>query len=208
MFDYSKCDQFLIELQQTLLSPRPAKRANPAKDLNAGELSQADKNEIARLMRINHTGEVCAQALYLGQAFVAKDKKTREHLLQAANDEADHLAWCNDRLAELNSHASVLNIAFFSLSVLTGMIAGLASDKISLGFIAETEKQVAAHLSSHLERIPFEDIKSRAIITQMHDDEIEHQHNALNQGGAPLPQIIQFLMQCSAKIMTKTTYYI
>lgn len=207
--DYSKLDQFLIELQNSVLSVRPAKRPSPAQTISeTEELCATDKKLSASLMRINHTGEICAQALYLGQAFVAHDEHTRMHLLQAADEEADHLDWCAQRLHELNSHPSLLNLAFFSCSVLTGMLAGLASDKISLGFIAETEKQVATHLSDHLTRLPFADQKSHAIITQMQRDEIKHQQDAIDAGAQPLPEYIQALMRLSAKIMTKTTHYI
>ncbi len=205
---YSKLDQFLIEFQQTLLSPRAAKRPTPAQDLQNPTLMPMEEKLSASLMRVNHTGEICAQALYLGQALVARDEQTRSHLLMAAEEEADHLAWCAQRLQELNSHPSLLNVAFFTCSVLTGMLAGLASDKISLGFIAQTEQQVADHLSKHLTRLPQNDEKSRAVITQMKIDEIKHQTNALNAGAADLPKAIILLMQATAKIMTQTTYYI
>ncbi len=205
---YSRLDQFLIEFQNTLLSPRAAKRASPACFLHEAELSISEQKLSGNLMRVNHTGEICAQALYLGQALVAQHEITRAHLLQAASEEADHLDWCAQRLTELNTHPSVLNMFFFTSSVLIGMCAGLASDKISLGFIAETERQVASHLSSHLERLPSPDEKSRKIITQMHLDEIKHQNDALDAGGEILPSVIQILMQLSAKMMTKTTYYV
>jgi ubiquinone biosynthesis monooxygenase Coq7 len=208
MLSYSKLDQFLIELQNSILSPRPAKRISPAQNILETELSASDKKFCASLMRINHTGEICAQALYLGQALVAKDEQTKEHLLNAADEETDHLAWCAQRLEELNDRPSILNLGFFSCSVLTGMLAGLFSDKISLGFIAETEQQVADHLSDHLLRLPEHDQKSRAIITQMQCDEIKHQQDALAAGGEALPQLIQLLMSLSSKIMTKSTYYI
>lgn len=208
MSSYSKLDQFLIELQNAVLNPRSAKRPSPAATLLEATLSNTEQNLSASLMRVNHTGEICAQALYLGQAFVAKDSKTRAHLLQAADEEADHLNWCQQRLQELNSHTSVLNIGFFTLSVLTGMIAGLASDKISLGFIAQTEQQVSDHLAGHLDRLPPADDKSRAIVAQMQQDEIKHQNDALDAGAEPLPLIIQMLMKLSAKVMTQTAHYI
>lgn len=208
MLSYTKLDHVLIELQNSILSPRCAKRASPAENISENLLSDQEKKLSANLMRINHTGEICAQALYLGQAIVAKDEQTKMHLLNAADEEADHLAWCAQRLEELNDRPSVLNLAFFGCSVLTGMFAGLFSDKISLGFIAETEQQVANHLSDHLSRLPEHDTKSRAIITQMQSDELEHQQNALQAGGLSLPAYIQILMQLSSKIMTKTTYYI
>jgi ubiquinone biosynthesis monooxygenase Coq7 len=208
MSDYSKLDQFLIEFQNTLLSPRPAKRISPAQAIPETELSEQDQKLSASLMRINHTGEICAQALYLGQALVAQNEHTRAHLLHAADEEADHLDWCAQRLHALNSHPSILNMIFFSCSVLTGMMAGLASDKISLGFIAETEQQVAEHLSGHLTRLPERDHKSRAVVQQMQVDELQHQNNALNAGGEALPHLVTLLMRASAKIMTTTTHYI
>lgn len=208
MLSYSKLDQFLIELQNSILNPRPAKRMSPAQNIPEATLSDTDKKFCASLMRINHTGEICAQALYLGQALVAKDEKTKTHLLNAADEEVDHLAWCAQRLEELNDRPSILNLGFFSCSVLTGMLAGLFSDKISLGFIAETEQQVADHLADHLQCLPAVDEKSRAIITQMQLDEIKHQQDAIQAGAQPLPLYIQILMQLSSKVMTKTTYYI
>lgn len=205
---YSKVDRFLIELQNTFLDTRVSLRVSPALELADVDMSDADRQYSARLMRVNHTGEVCAQALYLGQALVAKDEATRVHMLAAADEEVDHLHWCAQRLRELESRTSLLNVMFFSLSVLTGMVAGLASDKISLGFIAETEKQVAAHLATHLEKLPADDLKSRAIVAQMQLDEIKHQQDALDAGGEILPDIVQYLMRFSAKCMTSTTQYI
>jgi ubiquinone biosynthesis monooxygenase Coq7 len=205
---YSKLDLFLSELQNSLLKPRAAKRASPAEHMAEQPLSEDEKKFSANLMRINHTGEICAQALYLGQALVAKDEATRTHLLTAADEEADHLAWCAKRLQELNNHPSILNIFFYNASVLTGMLAGLASDKVSLGFIAETERQVAAHLQDHLQRLPSADEKSRVVIQQMQIDEIKHQDDALAAGGEILPVFIQMLMRLSAKVMTKTTFYV
>ncbi len=205
---YSKLDLLLMEFQNSILTPRAVKRASPAEHIPEGSLSAEDKKLCASLMRVNHTGEICAQALYLGQAFVAKNEQTRAHLFNAADEEADHLAWCAKRLDELSAHPSILNLFFFSTSVLTGMLAGLASDKISLGFIAETEQQVAEHLSDHLQRLPSDDKKSHAIISQMHMDEIKHQNDALAAGGETLPEYIQILMRLSAIVMTKTTYYV
>lgn len=205
---YSKLDLLLMELQNSILNPQDAKKSSPAHHIKEDDLSDQEKKLSASLMRINHTGEICAQALYVGQALVAKSEETRAHLLNAADEEADHLAWCHQRLNELNSHTSVLNLFFFSASILTGMLAGLASDKISLGFIAETEKQVAAHLADHLQRLPVFDEKSRAIISQMQLDEIKHQNDALEAGGDILPVFIQILMRMSSKVMTHTTYYI
>ncbi len=204
---FSKLDQLLIGLQYSVLKPPSAVHATPAAHVAESALLPDEKKMCAGLMRVNHTGEVCAQALYLGQALVAKQFSTQQHLLHAAEEERDHLAWCAERLEELDSHTSVLNIVFFNLSLLTGMIAGLASDKISLGFIAETEKQVTNHLTSHLAQLPVQDHKSRAIISQMQLDEIKHQTEALQAGGEELPAFIKDLMQYTSKLMTATTYY-
>jgi ubiquinone biosynthesis monooxygenase Coq7 len=197
-----------MELQNSILMRQTAKRSSPAEHIPENYLSAEDKKLCASLMRVNHTGEICAQALYLGQAFVAKNENTRAHLLNAADEEVDHLAWCAKRLDELDAHPSILNLFFFSTSVLTGMLAGLASDKISLGFIAQTEQQVAEHLADHLQRLPIDDKKSHAIISQMQIDEIKHQNDALAAGGETLPEYIQILMRLSSSIMTKTTYYV
>jgi ubiquinone biosynthesis monooxygenase Coq7 len=159
-------------------------------------------------MRVNHVGEVCAQALYQSQKLVARDPQIRAMLEHSAQEEMDHLAWCETRLKELDSHTSYLNPFWYAGSFAIGLLAGLAGDKWSLGFVAETEKQVEAHLENHLEKLPLEDQRSRAIVDQMRIDEIEHGQAALHAGGATLPEPIQKVMQAVSKVMTTTAYRI
>ncbi|MCY4045448.1 MAG: 2-polyprenyl-3-methyl-6-methoxy-1,4-benzoquinone monooxygenase [Cellvibrionales bacterium] len=167
-----------------------------------------DKAHTAGLMRINHTGEVCAQALYQGQALTAKQAHTREEMRQAADEEIDHLVWCETRLKELNSQPSLLNPAFYCLSFSVGAIAGAISDEVSLGFVAETENQVCKHLEKHLHEIPASDEKTHAILNQMLKDEAKHAHAATLAGGVNLPRPVKFGMKLMSKVMTTTTYRI
>jgi ubiquinone biosynthesis monooxygenase Coq7 len=157
-------------------------------------------------MRVNHAGEVAAQALYYGQALVARDETTREHLLYAAREEGDHLAWCAARLEQLGSRPSLLNPVWFAGSATIGAVAGLIGDRVSLGFVAETERQVEAHLDDHLERLPGGDLSSRAILEQMRADEIRHGQDAVARGGEDLPAPIQALMRLTSRVMTLTAY--
>ena len=163
---------------------------------------------VAGLMRINHTGEVCAQALYQGQALTAKLPQVREAMEQSAEEEIDHLAWCEQRIRQLGSHTSVLNPLFYGMSFGIGAVAGLISDKVSLGFVAATEDQVCKHLNEHLEQLPAEDEKSRAILEQMRIDEAHHAESALQAGGFRFPAPVKFGMSLMAKVMTKSTYRI
>ena len=162
----------------------------------------------AGLMRVNHTGEVCAQALYQGQALTAKNQATRLAMQEAADEEIDHLVWCEQRLTELNSQPSLLNPIFYGLSFSIGAFTGAISDKISLGFVEATEDQVCKHLESHLQQIPESDNKTRAILQQMLEDEEKHGHMALAQGGVKFPQPIKKAMALMAKGMTTTVYHI
>jgi ubiquinone biosynthesis monooxygenase Coq7 len=159
-------------------------------------------------MRVNHVGEVCAQALYQSQKLLARDSQIQEMLDHSGREEMDHLAWCETRLKELGSHTSYLNPFWYAGSFAIGLLAGVAGDKWSLGFVAETEKQVENHLESHLEKLPQEDNRSRAIVDQMRIDEIEHGQAALHAGGAQLPEPIQKAMQAISKLMTTTAYKI
>ncbi len=159
-------------------------------------------------MRVNHAGEVAAQALYHGQALVAREPAVREFLLGAAREEGDHLIWCAERLAALHSRPSLLNPLWFGGAVAIGALAGLAGDRISLGFIAETERQVEGHLDGHLARLPEEDGASRAIVEQMKADEIRHGAQALERGGDALPAPLPALMRVTAKVMTLSAYWI
>ena len=196
---------------RTLSGQRPApiaSRPNPADPAGADTLTRAEAETAARLMRVNHAGEVAAQALYHGQAAVARDDAVRRELLEAADEEADHLAWCRTRLEELGSEPSRLDPVWYAGSYAIGMAAGLAGDAISLGFIAETERQVVEHLEDHLERLPEDDARSRAIVEQMRDDEAVHGARALESGGRELPQPVPRVMRGIARIMTGAAYWI
>ena len=185
-----------------------AERSNPAGDQASGTLSEQQRRHIAGLMRVNHTGEVCAQALYQGQALTAKLPTVREEMQQAAQEEIDHLAWCEDRLKQLNSHPSVLNPLFYGGSFLLGAAAGALGDEWSLGFVAATEEQVCKHLEDHLEQLPAEDSQSRAILQQMLVDEKAHGNKAMDAGGKAFPAPAKTLMSAISRLMTSTTYRI
>ena len=202
-------DDIVIGLDRALrtVAAEPvAERANPGEAVDDTPLDDAERQHAAGLMRVNHTGEICAQALYEGQALTAKDDATRETLLAAAQEETDHLAWCQDRLNELDSRPSVLNPLFYAASYAMGAVTGLMGDKVSLGFVEATEDQVCKHLESHMEDLPEQDEKSRAIITQMHEDEARHGAEAMDKGGAAFPQPVKNLMSVISKVMTETTY--
>ncbi|MDH3714552.1 MAG: 2-polyprenyl-3-methyl-6-methoxy-1,4-benzoquinone monooxygenase [Gammaproteobacteria bacterium] len=182
-------------------------RAYPAGDEHS-ELSESERRHSAGLMRVNHAGEIAAQALYNGQALIARDTAVREHLYNAANEENDHLAWCERRLSELHSRASLLAPLWYCGSLGIGALAGAIGDRWSLGFIAETEKQVVAHLDGHFEALPKNDASSRKIVHQMREDEQRHAQDAITAGGKTLPWPVQRLMEFTAKIMTTTAYYL
>ncbi|CEG55521.1 2-polyprenyl-3-methyl-6-methoxy-1,4-benzoquinone monooxygenase [Legionella fallonii] len=195
---------------RTLIPPqrRTSTRRSPAAEIKEASLSSSTKKHIAGLMRVNHAGEVCAQALYQGQALTAQLTQIKQQMAQAAAEEVDHLAWCEERLDELGSKPSVLNPLWYSGSLILGALAGLAGDKISLGFVAETEKQVTAHLQKHLQDIPIEDKKTQAILEMMQDDEEFHATQAIQAGGIELPYVIKQVMSAISKLMTKSSYYI
>jgi ubiquinone biosynthesis monooxygenase Coq7 len=172
------------------------------------ELTEAQRREAAGLMRVNHAGEVAAQALYHGQALVARNPRVREALLAAGREEADHLAWTGERLAELGSRRSLLDPLWYVGSFAIGVGAGLAGDRTSLGFIEETERQVEGHLGGHLQRLPAEDVRSRAIVEQMRSDEIAHGRRANELGAAVLPLPVRKLMQMTASVMTRSAYWL
>lgn len=182
-----------------------AMRPNPGDSVSGPRLSSQARHQVAQLMRVNHCGEVCAQALYRGQALVAKTPGTRQELLAAASEEVDHLVWCEQRLAQLNSRPSLLNPVFYLASFGLGLGAGLISDKLSLGFVAATEDQVGQHLAEHLASIGEQDPKSQAILRQMQQDEAEHAQHARQQGALEFPQPIKHLMTQASKLMTWTT---
>lgn len=183
-----------------------AKRVTPATDTPETDLSDAERSHAAGLMRINHTGEICAQALYQSQALTARDSKVRAAMEQAAEEEVDHLVWCEQRLDELGSHRSILNPLWYAGSFAIGAAAGIAGDRWNLGFLAETERQVVRHLESHLHDLPQGDARSRAIVAQMKVDEGEHATKAVEQGAAELPGPIKGAMKLSSKLMTSTVY--
>ena len=206
----SGLDQILTQLDQGLLSvlgnaPAP-QRASPAVELSESELSDQERHHALGLMRVNHAGEVCAQALYQGQALTAKLPEVGEQMEHAAAEEIDHLAWCEERIQELGGRTSALNPLWYAMSFGIGAGAGLISDKLSLGFVAATEDQVCAHLQLHLEELPGNDQKSRAIVEQMLEDEARHAQSALDAGGHQFPAPVKKLMTLVSAAMTGSSY--
>lgn len=185
-----------------------AQRANPAQELHDAQLSAQEKRHSAGLMRINHVGEVCAQALYNAQARFAKNEVIREKFIQAGQEEEDHLAWTAERLKELGANISVLNPLWYAGSYALGAVAAKLGDARSLGFVVETERQVEAHLASHLQQLPEDDVKSRAIVEQMRQDEAAHGAQAQAMGASETPRPVQKLMESMAKVMTTSAYYL
>jgi ubiquinone biosynthesis monooxygenase Coq7 len=206
----SRIDRILVEIERALattLEPRPgATRTSPADGVAEGELDDAERRHAGGLMRVNHVGEVCAQALYSGQAAVARDAQTRRQLLAAAAEETDHLAWCGERLHELGDRSSLLNPLWYGGAYAIGAVAGLVSDRLSLGFVVETERQVEAHLQGHLGTLPAADARSRAIVTRMKEDEARHADLALAAGGVELPAPVRGLMRLAANVMRAVAY--
>nr|WP_277608346.1 2-polyprenyl-3-methyl-6-methoxy-1,4-benzoquinone monooxygenase [Microbulbifer elongatus] len=203
-------DRLLLQADRALRTLSPGspchERPSPSKSVDEAELSDSERRHAAGLMRVNHSGEVCAQALYQGQALTAKLPQVRAEMEHAANEEIDHLAWCEQRLDELGSRPSVLNPLWYGLSFGIGAAAGKVSDKVSLGFVAATEEQVCKHLESHLQELPAQDEKSRAVVEQMLVDEAKHQHAALDAGGARFPDPVKGLMSLVSKAMTSASY--
>lgn len=208
----SRLDQLLATLDDArgpgFAEPVLPDRPNPAGEIADAPLDDAARRDVAGLMRINHTGEVCAQALYKGQADMARDAATREHLLAAAREEQDHLAWCADRLRELGAQPSVLNPLWYLGSYAIGATAAAVGDKVSLGFVVETERQVEAHLQSHLERLPHTDTRSAAILGRMQEEEVRHAEDALARGAVTLPAPVRGLMGAMADVMRFLAYRI
>ncbi|MBD1585061.1 2-polyprenyl-3-methyl-6-methoxy-1,4-benzoquinone monooxygenase [Pseudomonas typographi] len=207
---YSPLDKLLLQADtaaRTLLpfSGQPA-RPSPAVLQPNADMSERDSRHAAGLMRINHTGEVCAQALYQGQALTATLPTVRNAMEHAAAEEVDHLAWCEQRIRQLGGRPSVLNPLFYGMSFGLGALAGLISDKVSLGFVAATEHQVCKHLDEHLQKLPAEDRQSRAILEQMRLDEAQHAEVALGAGGLRFAAPVKYGMSLLAKVMTTTTY--
>ena len=191
---------------RTLLAPARSARPHPDAAIDDAALNDAQRALSAALMRVNHTGEICAQALYQGQALTVRNPSARVVLEQAAAEETDHLAWTEQRITELGGRLSALNPLFYAGSFALGAMAGIAGDKWNLGFLAETERQVESHLDSHLGRLPEADLKSRAIVDQMKADEARHARTAVEHGGAELPQPLRQAMKVGSRVMTETTF--
>jgi ubiquinone biosynthesis monooxygenase Coq7 len=210
---YDLLDSVLSQVDATLrtvFAPknRAGTRVSPANSLQEAQLSLTEKQHVAGLMRVNHAGEVCAQALYQGQAVTAKQVAIKQQMQTAAEEEIDHLAWCETRLNELDSRPSLLNPLWYTGSFLIGMLAGLAGDRWSLGFVAETERQVSLHLEKHLQKIPEQDGKTCAILKKMNEDETRHAESAMAAGAAELPLLIKMLMNGVSMLLTRGSYYI
>jgi ubiquinone biosynthesis monooxygenase Coq7 len=192
---------------RTLTAESTAARPNPAAGTAQPALDEHETRHAAGLMRVNHSGEIAAQALYRGQSLTARDPATRTALLQAAREEQDHLAWCEARLGELEAEPSRLNPLWYFGSFAIGVAAGALSDRVSLGFVAETERQVEGHLDEHLAKLPPGDERSRRIVEAMKADEVRHGQSAIAAGGAPLPPFVRFAMKMTARVMTRTAYW-
>lgn len=207
----STLDKIILNLDlalKTVCAARIAARGNPSLHQADSELTPEQQKQSAALMRVNHAGEISAQALYQGQAITARDPSIVAALRRAASEENDHLAWCQDRLTELHSHRSYLTPAWYLGSLFIGIVAGLAGDHINLGFLVETEHQVVKHLQQHLQMIAEEDYKSRAILQQMAADEMQHATTAMQAGAIELPGIVKLMMKACSKVMTSVAYYI
>jgi len=207
-------DRVLSELEHALRTStgggvRAAARPSPAAALPKDQaLDDAARAEAARLMRVNHAGEIAAQALYQGQAFMARDPRVQEAMAKSSDEETDHLAWCEQRLQELDGSVSKLDPLWYAGSFAIGALAGLAGDALSLGFVGETERQVVEHLERHLAKLPEADTRSRAILSQMRDDEARHGAAAERAGGAPMPLPVRTAMRVISKLMTTTAYWV
>ncbi len=193
---------------RTLFASPTAARKSPAEDVENGQLERWEVDESRRLMRVNHTGEVCAQALYQGQSLTARDTRLRDVFQHAADEEIDHLAWCEERIKSLNGQTSRLNPLFYVGSYLIGAGTGLLGDRTSSAFLAETEYQVADHLDRHLQRMPAADRKSRSVISKMREEELKHARSAEQSGSAELPEPAKGIMRLMSKVMTGTSYWI
>ena len=208
---FTRMDAWISTLDQslkTLAGVAPMSRPAPQATAPDEPLDEGQRRLSASLMRVNHVGEVCAQALYRAQALSTRDEQLREHLQHAAQEEIDHLAWCADRLRALNDRPSLLNPLWYGGAFAIGTVAGLVGDKVSLGFVIETERQVEAHLASHLERLPDGDHSSRAIVARMKEEEARHAEEARDRGGIDLPRPVRGLMRMAAKVMTRTAHHL
>jgi len=212
MRQHSFLDKFIIECDKSLKTvignPETTDRKMPGEDIGEADLTSAEQVLSSRLMRVNHSGEVSAQALYQGQALTAKLPEVKQAMNQAALEENDHLVWCKQRVQYLGDHTSVLNPLWYVGSFAMGAVAGKIGDKWSLGFVAETEKQVVQHLDEHLQKMSSTDLKSRAVLEQMRIDELHHGTIALEAGGADLPKPVKLMMGFMSKVMTKSSYWL
>lgn len=193
---------------RTVFAPAASLRPHPDQGVPEADMSEAEKRHAAGLMRVNHSGEVCAQALYQGQALTARNPEAAQALVEASQEETEHLAWCEKRLNELGSHKSFLNPFWYTGSFAIGVLAGALGDRWNLGFLAETERQVEGHLDGHLRKLPEQDTKSRAIVEQMKADEIKHAETAIAHGGAELPLPVKLAMGLTSKLMTRAAYWV
>jgi ubiquinone biosynthesis monooxygenase Coq7 len=209
---YGIIDQLIIRFDQHLTRHRTAEKAagrvSPADAVPDATLNAAERQHVEGLMRVNHAGEVAAQALYQGQSLTSRDSVVRQTMYRSADEEIDHLDWCRKRLDELGGHTSYLNPLWYLGSFSIGTLAGLAGDKWSLGFIAETERQVVEHLQGHLQRLPEKDVKSRVILQQMMEDEMHHGTVAMTIGGIELPALVKSGMRLCSRVLTRTAYWI
>ena len=208
---YTTTDVFFLLADDALTTlfgrPRTTGRENPGATVDEGQLSTFEKAQSARLMRVNHSGEVCAQALYRSQALTARSDVLKKRMVQAAREENDHLRWCEDRIETLGGKKSLLNPIWYAGSFALGAVAGLIGDRWNLGFLAETERQVEKHLEGHLDRLPESDARSRAVVRQMKEDELSHATSALQAGAAELPDLIKNWMRLTSRVMTKTSHW-
>lgn len=208
MREYSLLDELINHLDQglrTVFGRPPRQRATPQPAVTGDDLSDSERDLAAGLMRVNHAGEVCAQALYQGQSLTARSSQVRQTMSDASAEENDHLAWCEERIEELGGHKSLLNPLWYAGSFTIGALAGIAGDSVSLGFLAETERQVVSHLEGHLDRLPVNDTKSREIVQKMRDDEAGHATTAVKAGAVELPDFVKKSMRVASKVMTTTT---
>jgi 3-demethoxyubiquinol 3-hydroxylase len=204
-------DGLILEFDKglrALFSQAHSKRIHPDAGVEEAVLNDSEKQKSAALMRVNHCGEICAQALYQGQALTARDPQIQRKLGEAGQEETEHLAWTAQRVKELGGHVSLFNPLWYSGSLAIGALAGLAGDKWNLGFLAETERQVGAHLQSHLYKLPENDAKSRAVVQQMYIDETQHAEMARDLGAGELPLPFKLAMKISGKVMTRTAYWV
>ncbi len=209
---YSSFDQWIMEVQHSLETvfgqPQTSRRDDPAADANEGKLDAGERQLAGRLMRVNHCGEVCAQALYQGQSMTCKNTVVKEKLSRAAAEENDHLVWCQRRLTALDNHKSLTNPLWYAGSWLIGLTVGAIGDRVSLGFLRETEQQVVQHLDRHLQRLPQNDTLSHLVLQQMQQDERQHATTALEAGASELPAVVTKMMALSSKVMTTTTFWL